>query len=408
MLDFLFRALALGLRFSCPLLIIAISTQETLGQYYLFTSFFTMAAVFISIEIGTPFSEKYLKCTSPNGKRLIFSSFVFTLLLISCIISIPFVLGYLLLYPKDNYLVIFLAALFVSEACVNEVGRFYWNVGLTKEASLRDFVRALAFTMAILSAIFLKGEVVNLISLLLLTAFNTTISILEFHRLGNFRISHVRFEGIRWPRLKTILRKSSIQFIHLQILISQSFFERLLLEKKLGIGAVGMFAFQTTMIQASSTLFLMPIIAKTRRLIFSTLGNKNQQASRSSLFLLAKISSICVLIAIMLHQIIPFIGFIQARLVGMNTLTLALSTLGAIATVFSAAVGALFCRPGSSIKANLQSLLAIGTLLVPFLMESNSPRHIWLAIMCSHFLQIIFRVLDFAKNSYREANLPST
>ena len=184
MQHFVLRFLALAIRFLCPLVALALSDAETMGAYYLFISYFTFVVGITSLELAVPFSRKYLRCKSDKQRRLLFSGFMVNQAIVSTLLSIP--AGALAVswagVPAPLILLFCLAL--ATEACVNEVGRFFWNIGEWKMPSLRDLIRAIIFATGILLSVYIENEILTPLTFFVLSAGNLAINLNEWRSRG--------------------------------------------------------------------------------------------------------------------------------------------------------------------------------------------------------------------------------
>src|SRR5687768_10276173 len=86
---FAYRVASMGLRFACPLFILAVSTPTLMGAYYLFAAYFTFVVFLIALELAIPFSRKYLRHQREARQRKVFTSFVLSQLGLSLVLAVP-------------------------------------------------------------------------------------------------------------------------------------------------------------------------------------------------------------------------------------------------------------------------------------------------------------------------------
>ena len=158
-----------------------------MGAYYLFISYFTFVVGVSSLELAVPFSRKFLRCKSGRKQRLLFSGFLTNLIAVTAALAIPtgvLVAGWA---GVPMALIPLFCLSLATEACVNEVGRFFWNIGEWKMPSLRDLIRAVIFTTAIVVSVYIENEVLTSMTFLILSAGNLAIMGYEWRSWGGAR-----------------------------------------------------------------------------------------------------------------------------------------------------------------------------------------------------------------------------
>lgn len=407
-ISFFYRLASLAIRFGCPILVLRVSTPELLGRYYLFTAFFTSVVYCISLETSQPFSRQFLTTTNEIGKRKVFRAFVTTQALLSLTLSLPCVVFYALWMDGGTLLMaplLFLA--FVTEACVNESGRFFWNVGESDVASKQVFLRAVSFVLAITSSVLLLGRIVSVVSLGIIVAANAALMIAESRRWGVAgswtRMSWGRVNlllGLAFKRVKSAVKESSGQVVHVQVLSLQPLLERLLIEHSIGAAAVGSFAFQYSIIQSGSSILLMPYMAKTRQKIFGAITEAEIVGAKAGcLRILGLIALMSVVGGLAAHFTLPIVRLITSKNISSDTLTLGVAMVSSGAATFAANVAPLFVSRGRRVAANIEAAACLLPMALVYVLSKvafdASPKITMLAVLASAILQIVVRALRF-------------
>lgn len=401
--SFIYRLASMGLRFSCPLLILAVSTPAMMGKYYLFSAYFTFVVFLIALELAIPYSRRYLRRDQPAWRRRVFSSFVVSQLGLSVALAVPVCVVYFVGSEAAPSLVLLFALVVISETCINEVGRFFWNIGQARIASRRDLVRSVVFVSAVTAAVVIDQEVVSRVSLGIIFVCNVLILVYELHSWGTGADILVTLLHSRWASARHMVRRivravgeSLPQVIHMQVLAVQPLLERALIESRIGVEMVGAYSFQYSVIQAATSLFLLPLIATTRRAILGA-GSPSDwvQAHDLSIKLLLKVLLTCTLMATMAHFAIPLMAVVLGKSVSSSILVLIAALLAASAATFSAAVSPLYARRGRLLRANsvaFANLLPMVLVLVADESQSFGTASVMTAIMLTAAMQMIFRL----------------
>lgn len=372
MRSFIYRLASLLLRFACPLAILALSTQSILGKYYLFTAFVTLTVVLVSLEIAVPFSSTYLRAGHADLKRKVFTSLLLTQAGLGLALSLPVVLVYGLTVQLPPHMIALLLVVVVSEACVNESGRLFWNVGLSRVASRRDLVRATGFTAAIIAGVVLDGEIVTETTLFVMLGSNALIIGLELRHWGELRALckssestlHNLFRKSMKRALRSI-RRSSPYLIHLQLLALQPLLERLLIERASSLEIVGAYSFQYSLISSGVALILLPVIADVRRATLAVrseqgLGEACQRARRF-LFQTLAVGLLCAVAA---YVALPILGALLQKQILASAWTMGVAWLSASSATIASAVAPLYAPQRRIFLANFSTAFAMIPLLL--------------------------------------------
>jgi hypothetical protein len=401
---FIFRVLALAIRFLCPLAALALSDAETMGAYYLFISYFTFVVGISALELAVPFSRKFLRCRSVRRRRILFTGFQTNQVVVTTALAIPagtLVAGWagvpLVLIP------LFCLAL-ATEACVNEIGRFFWNIGEWKMPSVRDFIRAVIFTTAILTSIYIKTEVLSAVTFLIISAGNLAIMGIESRSWGCARSGgKVHFLHIlksAWLRVRRSLSGSMHQFLQMQLLGLQPLLERTLLEKTVGLATLAAFSFITSVMQSAASLQLVPLVAKTRQLILGARSvSERIEANRQAVFLGIKIASISGGWALAVYMAIPLLDKLLEKMLDASLLLLLVAYVSSVSAIFCSAVAPMFTVKARALQTNILTAIAMGCLLVAqHFTSSGSASELLLVFICGvAVLQVAYRMLLILK-----------
>ena len=397
---FFFRVASLVIRFLCPLAVLALSSAEKMGEYYLFMSYFTFVVGVTALELAVPFSRKFLRCKSDMHRRLVFSGFMANQIYVTTILAVP--AGIMVsAWTKVPISVIPLFCLtLLTETCVNEIGRFFWNIGEWRMPSLRDLFRSIVFTFAILFAISTEDEILTHTTFIIISSGNLCILLWEFKKWGNgcMVTSFLNMRRIRnaFLRVKSSLNRSLPQFAHMQILGLQPLLERVLIEKTLGLVSVGAFSFLISVLQSAAGLILVPMVANVKKHLLGARTLADHLKSHNQVFiLLLKIIFILGMLATLTYIGLPLIKAITGKEIS-SSLSLLLATyITSISAIFCSAIAPLLTKKGYAWYANVFSLALLTPLLGGLLFYPiNNSGNIGIAIIgLVALLQLISRVL---------------
>lgn len=410
MRSFVYRAASLGLRFACPLFILAISTPALMGKYYLFAAYFTFVVFLIALELAIPFSRKYLRQRRQAGQRKVFTAFMLSQFGLSLVLAVPATAVYFLGAPGSPCLILLFALAVVSEACINELGRFFWNIGRADTVSRRDFLRSIIFVGAMAMSVAIDREIVSAISLGTIIVCNMSLLAREMHVWGSEEgllrmLLHTRFIHVRRiaRRLLPAIGEALPQVLHMQIMALQPLLERTVIENRAGIEMVAPYSFQYSVVQSGASLFLVPLVATTRRAILSANSPAEWAEAHSiSLWLLPKVLLLASLLAVGAHFAVPIAADALGKELSSNVIVLLAALLASVAASYAAAISPLYARTGRLWRANsaaLLSMLPLMLLSIPDLASTqNQQLIVMLAIMATAAAQIIVR-FDYVAGS---------
>lgn len=370
MLAFFFRLSALAIRFLCPLTALALSNAETMGKYYLFISYFTFVVGVSALELAVPFSRKFLRCKSDSQRRLVFTGFLANQIVVTMALAVPagiLVAGWA---GVPTALIPLFCLSLATEACVNEVGRFFWNIGEWKMPSLRDLIRAVIFTAAIVGSVFMERDVLTAVTFVTIAVGNLCIVAWELRSWGHIRCGR---EGghpfhllkAAWLRVRRSLTGSLPQFVHMQLLGLQPLLERTLVEKSQGLIAVAAFSFLTSVMQSAAGLLLVPMVATVRQGILGARMPSDFQAVRSqALLLLARILAVSGLFAVGIYFFLPIAVNVLEKKISVSISLVVVAYLVSVSAIFSSAISPLLTVREVGWRVNAVCVIAIFPLIL--------------------------------------------
>ena len=393
---FIFRFSALATRFLCPLAALALSNAETMGKYYLFISYFTFVVGVSALELAVPFSRKFLRCKSDKKRRLIFSGFLGNQVVVTTVLAIPTGVLVSSWAGVPAVLIPLFCLSLATEGCVNEVGRFFWNIGKWRMPSMRDFIRAVIFTVAIVGSVYFENEVLTAMTFLTIATGNLCILCWEWRSWGNRRLSggvHA-YKLLRgaWIRGRRYLIGSLPQFTHMQILGLQPLLERSLLEESLSLAAVGTYSFLNSFMQSAAGLFLVPLVANFRQQVLSVRATNNCIGfGRQSLILLLKILTISGLFATMIYLIFPLLNSTLDKDLYVSASLAFVAYISSVSAIFCSAISPLFTVGRYAWKVNVLCFVAFLPFFILHLI-SVSPIILLVFITFTAVINIFFRI----------------
>ncbi len=405
MTDFVYRLAALAIKFTIPLLILSLSSQAELGHYYLGTGVLIFVVTLIGLETAIPFAGRYLLARTEHRRRLVFSVFFLNLVLTGLALSAPVVLFCALHTPYGLGLLAWLPVVFTVELCVNEFGRFHWNVGHGETASRREVARAISLTVAALTSLWVEGHVVTGLSLSLLSGFNSLLLLREVRRFGLLPNAALlrRLEFLkprRFPsRLRTLLGTCGPQVVQIQLISLQPLLERWLIERRLGMEMVGAFSFHYSLIQTSAALILIAKVGQLRRLILSESMAPGGMVYMAALRFLGLALALIGACAVSVYLALPVMTQLLGKHVSSGWLITTVAAFSGCTATFASAVSPLYAGHDRVLRANLLTVVAMLPLLLPLALAPwpgplGTPLVLAL-IVAGSALQLIFRTLFF-------------
>ncbi len=393
-----------------PLLILVYLTGPELGKYYLFTITASTIVFFISLEIAVPSSKKYLRAWHTDIKKNVFTSLLCTQFSQGLLFTFPIMLvfgSYLNLSP----IMIILSTIYlITEACVNETGRFFWNIGEVFNASIRDFFRALFFAVSIGMGIFIDGAAIAVTALSLLSVFNMTIILWEQYKFGNQKnVRLVGFRGLLVSIRKTTMRAIRMvraavpQVAHLQILGIHPLLERWFIERSVGLEMVGLYSFQYSLVQAGFSLLLLPYIANLRKSIFEArvVASKKLAILNARNFAM-RTMLIGLLCSFGAYFSLPILNLLLNKNFTSQISVMIAVWLSASASVYAAAVAPLYGSKERIIPSNFHTFLAMLPLVAGFLLSvvygHISFFRVLVILSSASLLQLAIRYIYFSSN----------
>lgn len=322
--------------------------------------------------MAIPFSRKYLAARSQSHKKKIFTSLILTQATLACMLAMPITLFHCITASISPFVSILFFFALTTGACVNEAGRFFWNVGFADIASRRNFFEAIIFVVSILGAVAITGEVVSWFSLGAMIVLNLCLLNSEMKQWGIGNLHHVFSVKIKLKNILITVKRvifsvkdSAPQVIHIQILSLSPFLERLLIEKKAGLELVGSYSFQYSIIQSGVSLLLIPLIADTRKMILKG-GAKSQRIliHKSSVKLLFWISLVSLSCAVITYFLIPFIVKFMHKSIVSSYYIFGAALVSAIAGTYTNAVAPLYASRFRLFQANIITLLCMTPIVI--------------------------------------------
>lgn len=403
------RLVSLAIRFGCPLVILEISNADKLGEYYLFATYFTISVFLIAMELSVPFARRYLTLENSPDKRSSFSLLIVSVAIVSSVLGIPAAVMYSYLFDQASWLNIACAyAAIVVEACVNEIGRFYWNVNMPNVASVRDFFRSIFFSVGVVVSVSIEGSVLSVLFMVWIIISGLTILVIDSKKFGvgvllaeeplNFIKNTVSSACSNIPR---DVKESSVQLAHIQLLSLIPLIERMLIESSEGLSVVGSYAFHYSLVQSGVAIVMLPQIAKARA-SFIHLGDldKRQFAHRNMLYLAIQLFTVAFLFSFIAILASPFITtYMEKELYLSNSMFFAI-LFSVSASSYCVAVSPLFARSKRSLIANLKTAFLVSSLYILgqcTLVDEESIWNIFFIIGVASLAQIFIRALSSAR-----------
>jgi hypothetical protein len=399
-----FRFSALALRFGCPLAALVLSNAETMGKFYLFISFFTFVVGVSALELAVPFSRKFLRCKSDKQRRLIFSGFLSNQVLVTTVLAFPAGVFVSSWAGVPAVLIPLFCLSLATEACVNEVGRLFWNIGEWRIPSLRDFIRAVIFTVAIVGSVYFENEVLTAMTFLIIATGNLCILCWEWKSWGIVRLPS-RYHSTRmirsaWNRGSRSLKGALPQYVHMQLLGLQPLLERILVESTLGLAAVGSFSFLTSVMQSAAGLLLVPLVARYRQHILRIRLNEDIIATRiQTLGLLFNIFVICSIFACAVYYAFPLLNSTLGKDLKFSFALVFAAYISSISAIFCSAVAPMFTVKGLALRVNVLTTLAMTCFALAQYINGDE-KMLLLLICIIATLQITGRLLYILKQAH--------
>ncbi len=252
---------------------------------------------------------------------------------------------------------------------MNEVGRFFWNIGEWQMPSVRDFIRATISTGAIVGSVYFENEVLTTFTFLTIAVGNICILSWEWKSWGRRRLAgglhFARLVKSAWLRVQRSLSGSLHQFAHMQLLGLQPLLERTLVEKSLGLTAVAAFSFLTSITQTSAGLLLVPKVARTRQELLRARSLSEQlSANRSALRLLLNISAISGSLAVIVYAAQSIFELLLGKNIPLTLFMVLIAFLSSVSAIFCSAISPLLTARGYAWQANFLTVLALIPLFV--------------------------------------------
>jgi hypothetical protein len=340
-----------------------------LGEYYLFSSGVTLMVFLVSLEVAVVYSARYLNTKSSLVKERQYLDLNKTQAVVAFMIAVPVVAIYAMSRDCSPLLMVLLIAVIVSEACVNESGRFLGNIGRGDLVSVRDFARAVSFTISIIASVVIYHEVVTELSLMLLLFFNFIILVKETVSLGllpsalSFRM--ILPMRIRLIKIGYIVSRSKPQILHLQLISLIPLIERGLIEATSGLVFVGSYSLQYAIVQSGANLFLQPKILAMRKSVLSkSEWNSDIHTNLSVPKFFGWLVLCHGLISLILYIAMQEISVIFEKSLPTDPTMSAAVFLSSCAVAFSSTISPQFARAGKMFQSNFLTACCIFPLII--------------------------------------------
>ena len=358
------RVATLGIRILVPIGILAIFSENEMGVYYYWV---TCQAFFVMLggaELSVFFAKQFLSARLDKTRQgtllsLVFCSFLCALFLQPIAIPITYAItDFSLLF------IIIFAFTNVFESTVNEVGRFYWNIGDVYWPSLRDLIRSLAFSLSIFVSILISKEAISIFTLFIQMIFNIFLIMYELRKnnISIFKIGIFNFRSFILFIRRTInaVCYSASHIFHMQTLNSFPLFERVFLKFTSGYDIVAGYSFLLSIIQTVSGLSTISFVAEFRRKILKSdkaTSKKSVSFHNVMMSFLSKITFITLLISILLWFTSDFLSIFFVKMNFIQNVNIFYLSIISIASVFCSGAAVVFLIMGKSIGIIVLSLL---------------------------------------------------
>ncbi|MDH4395554.1 MAG: hypothetical protein QE278_07740 [Limnobacter sp.] len=261
------RAGTVGIRFLLPVLVLAIANQEELGRYYLYTAAIALIIFSTTCEINLFFSKAYVQDPSQS---LIFQHFIgllTTALILNTTFGSPILVSFLW-WSGERDFKIYVAFFYYlnSEVVVNEYGRYLTNISKVNSVVFRDLYRAISLVLSALISLASCEKIVTWEFFLAFGLFNTALLLFEYFyarsffngTIPNFELSNnIRTTIAAIRQTRGAIAQSAISYFY-------PLFERIILERTVGLSTLGGYALLTSLIQAAVSVLFLPTIARFR------------------------------------------------------------------------------------------------------------------------------------------------
>ena len=387
---FNFRLYALVLRFLCPLAVLFLTNPEMMGQYYIFISYFTFAVTISGLELAVPFASKFLRGKTERQRDIILNAFIKNQIALTLFISLPASVIIANMIEIPSTLVPFLFVALASESTVNELNRFYWNIGLVLKPSVRDLMRSFVFAVSVVGSVLLYENILTIFTFLFIIIGNFAILMIEFKtilsRFNNLNGNLLYKIQKLCLRVRQTVSSSIPYFFHMQILGIQPLLERTLIEKSFGFTQVAAFAFTISIVQTSAGLLLLPYISAVKSKIIGVREmNEWKLVKKLSLKLLLKIILVSGTLSGIVFLIIPILNTITNKELPLSAMLVFSAFATTVASVFCSSVSPVITKRGRGIKENIYSFL----ILLPLFFVNILPTEVELLNTSLHIIATI-------------------
>ena len=271
------RALTILIRFLTPVCILYFLNTAELGWYYLINSVIAFSSFALSFESGYYFSRKSNRSAVPSGVIKYLNWIAMSQAVFSVTLAFPLIYVFLKISNYFSVQLFFALSFYsYSEVVVNEFGRFLGNTNQVRWLVLRDLYRACALLAAALLAIWLFKAIALPLFFVGLFFFNVCLAGVEY-----FAGRHAKpLRLFRHLLRLRVLKKLPLQIVYTSKgVILQSWLmylypigERMIIDKTMGLSAVGKYGFIVALFQSVLTIFFLPDITRMRSVVISHLG----------------------------------------------------------------------------------------------------------------------------------------
>ena len=267
----------------------------------------------------------------------------------------------------------------IFESSVNEVGRFYWNIGDVSWPSLRDFMRSLSFALSIFISILVNNEPISVLALLIQMFINIS---LIFHEIRKNSISISKGQALSFRglmlymfRMRNAIRSSISHIFHMQTLNSFPLLERVFLKFTSGYDVVAGYSFLLSAIQTIAGLSTISSVANFRRKVLEKSGitsSKSGSFQRVMISFLSEVSLITIFVSIVFWVASVFLSGLFPKLDFIHHYNVPYISIIAISAVFCSGSAVVFYVKRKSIGIIILSILTMVFYLAAVILYTKS------------------------------------
>lgn len=404
------RAVSVSIRVIFPVLVLLIASQEELGRYYLYASAIAFIIFASTFESGTYFAKKYLRRSDEATSLTYLWQIVHVQIIFMILLGAP-ILAFIIHWLGDFRVGFYAAIIFYlfTEVVVNEFGRYLTNINKVKAVALRDLYRAVAFLGAGFLSLLAAGAVVAWQYFIAFGTFNLILAIADLARHRRFSRPGERAwrRGRIYPAalFRSVVGNARGLIAQAGLGYAYPLLERILLERTLGLGAVGGYALLISVFQSFNAVMFLPHIAKMRSVLLAPVRHARISAGLPGLRSFVIYNLLCGIVIIAVSQIavILFSNYPIVRKVdlsiGFSFAALLFIIAGSVITIVSPD----YAGKGNLLKSTLVTVAIYGVSLALFWVASQflSGNHILLAAILSggFIAQLLARHKYFERQS---------